>query len=53
MLEQSEEPYLAGVTYTTMPPAKRFRDMDQLSGGEKVLALCFCSSKCYALERTL
>ena len=36
VLEQSEEPYLAGVTYTTMPPAKRFRDMDQLSGGEKV-----------------
>jgi structural maintenance of chromosome 1 len=37
-LENSEEPYSAGVTYHAMPPMKRFRDMDQLSGGEKTMA---------------
>ena len=34
----TEEPYLAGVNYHTMPPAKRFRDMEHLSGGEKTMA---------------
>ncbi|KAK4936403.1 Structural maintenance of chromosomes protein 1, partial [Elasticomyces elasticus] len=34
----SDEPYLAGINYTTMPPAKRFRDMEHLSGGEKTMA---------------
>lgn len=33
-----QEPYLGGVKYTAMPPMKRFRDMDQLSGGEKTVA---------------
>ena len=37
-LENSEDPFLAGVNYTAMPPTKRFRDMDQLSGGEKTIA---------------
>jgi len=37
-LEDTEEPYLGGVKYTAMPPMKRFRDMDQLSGGEKTVA---------------
>lgn len=37
-LEDSEEPYLSGVKYHAMPPMKRFRDMDQLSGGEKTMA---------------
>ena len=32
------EPYLSGVNYHTMPPAKRFRDMEHLSGGEKTMA---------------
>lgn len=44
-LEDTEEPYLSGVKYHAMPPMKRFRDMDQLSGGEKTmaaLALLFC-----------
>ncbi|CAO1631057.1 unnamed protein product [Parajaminaea phylloscopi] len=44
-LEDTEEPYLSGVRYHAMPPMKRFRDMDQLSGGEKTmaaLALLFC-----------
>lgn len=44
-LEDTEEPYLHGVRYHAMPPMKRFRDMDQLSGGEKTmaaLALLFC-----------
>ncbi|KAJ2799744.1 Structural maintenance of chromosomes protein 1, partial [Coemansia furcata] len=37
-LEDTESPYLAGVKYHAMPPLKRFRDMDQLSGGEKTVA---------------
>jgi structural maintenance of chromosome 1 len=37
-LEETEEPYLAGIKYHAMPPNKRFRDMEQLSGGEKTLA---------------
>lgn len=37
-LEDSAEPYRSGVRYTAMPPKKRFRDIDQLSGGEKTLA---------------
>ncbi|EKM57692.1 uncharacterized protein PHACADRAFT_206572 [Phanerochaete carnosa HHB-10118-sp] len=37
-LEDSEEPYIAGIKYHAMPPMKRFRDMEQLSGGEKTIA---------------
>ncbi|EDK36192.2 hypothetical protein PGUG_00290 [Meyerozyma guilliermondii ATCC 6260] len=37
-LEDEEEPYNAGVKYHAMPPSKRFRDMDLLSGGEKTMA---------------
>jgi len=29
---------LGGIKYNAMPPMKRFRDMDQLSGGEKTVA---------------
>lgn len=50
-LEDSDEPYLHGITYHAMPPMKRFRDMDQLSGGEKsiaALALLFAIHRfCY------
>jgi structural maintenance of chromosome 1 len=37
-LEDPSEPYLHGTKYTAMPAGKRFRDMDQLSGGEKTVA---------------
>jgi structural maintenance of chromosome 1 len=37
-LTKVQEPYLDGVKYNAMPPMKRFRDMDQLSGGEKTIA---------------
>ena len=37
-LEDDEEPYLSGVKYHAMPPLKRFRDMEHLSGGEKTMA---------------
>ncbi|KAF5825689.1 hypothetical protein DUNSADRAFT_7548, partial [Dunaliella salina] len=37
-LEDQDEPYQAGIKYTAMPPTKRFRDMEQLSGGEKTVA---------------
>eukprot|EP00742_Colponemidia_sp_Colp-10_P009579 GILJ01010457.1.p1 GENE.GILJ01010457.1~~GILJ01010457.1.p1 ORF type:complete len:1232 (-),score=301.08 GILJ01010457.1:81-3245(-) len=36
--ESSDEPYYCGIKYSAMPPSKRFRDMDQLSGGEKTVA---------------
>jgi structural maintenance of chromosome 1 len=37
-MEDSDEPYLAGLKYHAMPPLKRFRDMEHLSGGEKTIA---------------
>eukprot|EP00127_Corallochytrium_limacisporum_P000801 Clim_evm87s25 gene=Clim_evmTU87s25 len=37
-LENVEDPYDYGIKYNAMPPMKRFRDMDQLSGGEKTVA---------------
>lgn len=37
-LENEDEPYLHGIKYHAMPPMKRFRDMDLLSGGEKTMA---------------
>ncbi|KAG0167012.1 Structural maintenance of chromosomes protein 1 [Apophysomyces sp. BC1034] len=37
-LEDSDEPYLEGIKYHAMPPTKRFRDMEKLSGGEKSVA---------------
>ncbi|KAL1212546.1 Structural maintenance of chromosomes protein 1 [Cardamine amara subsp. amara] len=37
-LENEDDPFLNGIKYTTMPPTKRFRDMEQLSGGEKTVA---------------
>lgn len=37
-LRLADEPYLSGLKYNTMPPNKVFRDMEQLSGGEKTVA---------------
>ncbi len=37
-LEDPSEPYLHGTKYTAMPAGKRFREMDQLSGGERTVA---------------
>ncbi|KAF7730853.1 Structural maintenance of chromosomes protein 1 [Apophysomyces ossiformis] len=37
-LEDTDEPYLEGIKYHAMPPTKRFRDMEKLSGGEKSVA---------------
>ncbi|EAY17320.1 SMC family, C-terminal domain containing protein [Trichomonas vaginalis G3] len=37
-MEDTDEPYLGGIKYTAMPPHKRFRDLEQLSGGEKAVA---------------
>ncbi|WPG98069.1 Hypothetical protein R9X50_00085400 [Acrodontium crateriforme] len=37
-IEDENEPYLSGVKYHAMPPLKRFRDMEHLSGGEKTMA---------------
>lgn len=38
LTEFTQEPYLGGIKYHAMPPMKRFRDMEQLSGGEKTVA---------------
>merc|ERR1711982_80288 len=37
-VDNTQEPYLGGVRFHVMPPDKRFRDMEQLSGGEKTVA---------------
>lgn len=37
-LEDTDEPFSSGIKYHAMPPMKRFRDMEQLSGGEKTMA---------------
>ncbi|CAM8933284.1 unnamed protein product [Rhodiola kirilowii] len=37
-LDNEDDPFLHGIKYTAMPPTKRFRDMEQLSGGEKTVA---------------
>lgn len=36
--ENLEDPFAAGIKFSAMPPTKRFRDMEQLSGGEKTVA---------------
>lgn len=37
-LDDAEEPYKGGVTYTACPPGKRFFPLQQLSGGERSMA---------------
>jgi len=37
-LENQYEPYLGGIIFNCMPPNKRFREMESLSGGEKTIA---------------
>mmetsp|Transcript_49449 Transcript_49449/g.117654 ORF Transcript_49449/g.117654 Transcript_49449/m.117654 type:complete len:1283 (-) Transcript_49449:43-3891(-) len=37
-LEDTEEPYNGGVTYTACPPGKRFFPLELLSGGESAIA---------------
>ncbi len=36
MTSSEDEPFLSGVNFTAMPPSKRWRQMEALSGGEKV-----------------
>lgn len=52
IVENLEEPYLHGITYTPMPPSKPFGSIDQLSGGEKsvaALALLFAIARYFYL----
>ncbi|KAJ1503860.1 Structural maintenance of chromosomes protein 1 [Coelomomyces lativittatus] len=37
-LESEDLPFEEGIKFHAMPPMKRFREMDQLSGGEKTVA---------------
>jgi hypothetical protein len=39
LLSSQDEPFLTGISFTAMPPAKRWRQMEALSGGEKVTTL--------------
>jgi len=51
--ENAEEPYLDGINYNCVAPGKRFRPMDNLSGGEKTvaaLALLFAIHRYIALS---
>jgi len=51
--ENAEEPYLDGINYNCVAPGKRFRPMDNLSGGEKTvaaLALLFAIHRCINLS---
>jgi structural maintenance of chromosome 1 len=43
-IEDSDAPYLSGIKYHAMPPLKRFRDMEHLSGGEKTWLRSLSSS---------
>ena len=38
MEADDDAPFLGGLKYHAMPPSKRFRDMDALSGGEMTIA---------------
>ncbi|TMS38591.1 hypothetical protein L596_005281 [Steinernema carpocapsae] len=46
--ENMEEPYLEGVSYSCVAPGKRFRPMDNLSGGEKTVAALALLFACHA-----
>jgi len=51
-----QEPYVGGIKYHAMPPMKRFRDMEQLSGGEKTvaaLALLFAIHRFVSIPRNI
>jgi len=48
--DELEEPFLGGVKFNVMPPSKRFRDMDQLSGGEKTIAALALLFACHAYK---
>lgn len=37
-VDNHDEPYLDGISYNCVAPGKRFRPMDNLSGGEKTIA---------------
>eukprot|EP00930_Biecheleria_cincta_P061734 TRINITY_DN4729_c0_g1_i1.p1 TRINITY_DN4729_c0_g1~~TRINITY_DN4729_c0_g1_i1.p1 ORF type:complete len:1235 (-),score=374.74 TRINITY_DN4729_c0_g1_i1:275-3979(-) len=50
-LEDTDDPFNGGVKFTAMPPAKRFRDMHLLSGGEKTLAAMALLFAVHAYQR--
>mmetsp|Transcript_65288 Transcript_65288/g.169650 ORF Transcript_65288/g.169650 Transcript_65288/m.169650 type:complete len:1234 (+) Transcript_65288:116-3817(+) len=50
-LEDTEDPFNGGIKFTAMPPAKRFRDMHLLSGGEKTLAAMALLFAVHAFQR--
>jgi hypothetical protein len=52
-LESTDEPFLHGIKFTAMPPTKRFRDMEQLSGGEKVRTFAPCTCRPVMLASTM
>lgn len=49
-LEQQDEAFLGGIKFNAMPPTKRFRDMDQLSGGERTVAALALLFACHDFQ---
>ncbi|KAM7259549.1 hypothetical protein ACFE04_015290 [Oxalis oulophora] len=52
-LENEDDPFLHGIKFTAMPPTKRFRDMEQLSGGEKTVAALALLFSIHSFSKTL
>jgi len=50
-LEDTEDPFNGGIKFVAMPPAKRFREMHLLSGGEKTLAAMALLFAVHAYQR--
>lgn len=55
-VDNQDEPYLGAVRYSAVPPSKGFRDIEQLSGGEKAvaaLALLFAIHRSLSLSKSI
>jgi len=50
-LEDQTDPFAAGVKFTAIPPAKRYTDIGELSGGERTLAAIALLFAVHAFKR--
>ena len=48
MSDNEEEPYLGSIHFSCIAPGKRFQQMDNMSGGERCLAVFALIYSCYA-----
>ena len=42
-LVDSMDPFSEGIIFSVMPPKKSWKNISNLSGGEKVQVTCFCA----------